>query len=455
MSSFFQSVNPYTGEKNNAFPLHSDTQLEQVISLAEEAYKSWNKTPIEKRKDCLLTLAELIKSNKDVLAEKAVLEMGKPISEAKAEVLKCVTACEFYAANAGQILTSEFFKEGERVVEVRKESMGIILGIFPWNFPYWQIVRSLIPIVVSGNAMLVKPAPCVPECSLLLQELINKSGFPEFLIQTIFADENQISKIIADDRIKGCTLTGSEKAGSVVASQAGRVIKPVVLELGGSDPFIVMEDADIELALNTAIIARFQNNGQSCIASKRFILHSNIADEFISKLKHLVAALKPGNPMNDGVNIGPLARLDLLQKLKKQVDESVMAGARIVYQHPFESAHGYFFPPTILTSIPENAPAFKEELFGPVLSVFTFQTLAEAIKLANATSFGLGASIWTSNKNIADEMVSEIECGTVYVNGLVKSNAKYPFGGAKHSGVGRELGVNGLLAFVNYKTIWH
>ena len=451
----FVSINPYTEKHIHQFHLIGDVTLEEALLKANDIQRIWKLQTFAQRGFYFIKLAALIKEHQKELSELAVLEMGKPIKEANAEVLKCTTACEYYASKSEHILsTTTSIADTGKTVEILYEPLGVVLGIFPWNFPYWQIIRSAVPIVMAGNTVLIKPAPNVPKCSLALQQLFHQAGFPEGVIQTIFADENQIAGLISDDRIKAVTLTGSEKAGSIVASQAAKHIKRSVLELGGSDPFIVLQDADLVSAADTAITARFQNNGQSCIASKRFILHTKIAEQFIALLKERMSQLILGDPLDTSVNIGPMARKDLRDKLKNQVDESIKLGAQIIYHHPQEMSKGFFFPPTILTHIPKNAPAYSEELFGPVLSVFIVENATEAIHIANDTTFGLGACVWTANKELGHDIAKELICGTVFINGLVKSNAAYPFGGAKHSGFGRELGEWGIQEFCNVKTIW-
>jgi len=453
MSSFV-SVNPFTEKQLATFPILSNKQIESVLEKADAAQKKWKIVGVNDRARLFLKLAEIIKQNAEQLAALATVEMGKPFAEGKAEVLKCARGCEYYAGHAAHILQTQISKiENEKEVQIVFEPMGIVLGIFPWNFPYWQIIRSATPVVIAGNAMLVKPSPNTPQCALAMQRIIDEAGFPEGVIQTIFVDENQIENIISDKRIKACTLTGSEKAGSIVASTAAKHIKKAVLELGGSDPFLVLDDANIDKAVDGAIIGRFQNNGQSCIAAKRFILHQKVANEFIEKLTKKVSVLKVGDPIKTEVNIGPLARKDLLEKLKKQVDDSLKSGAKIIFQQKEIPATGFFYPPTILSEIPENSPAYSEELFGPVLSVFIANDENEMINIANDTSFGLGSSVWTTNIEHGKKLASEIESGNVFINAVVKSDPRFPFGGVKHSGFGRELGEYGLKEFCNIKTI--
>lgn len=451
----YASINPYTEEELSCYDLISDDELEQKLSQAATSQKSWKQLAIIERVKIIAKLGELLKSNHEKLALLASVEMGKPIAEARLEVLKCARACEYYAINAENFLQPiESISDIGKKVVMQYEALGVVLGVFPWNFPYWQIIRSAVPITLAGNSILVKPAPNVPQCSLALQQLIDDAGFPKGVIEIIFADEKQVATLLADDRIHAATLTGSEKAGSSVASQAAKHIKKSVLELGGSDPFIVMADADLEYTLDKAIVARFQNNGQSCIAAKRFIVDKKIIETFLASLKIRMNKLECGNPIEDNTTVGPLARIDLLQKLTNQVNDSVKSGAKIYYQQTKMPFKGYFYPPTLLVDIPKDCVAYREELFGPVVSVYSYQSIEEAITIANDTEFGLGASIWSTDVNAASLVASKIECGQVFINDIVKSQLGYPFGGTKKSGFGRELGENGMYEFCNLKTIW-
>ncbi|MCZ2141435.1 MAG: NAD-dependent succinate-semialdehyde dehydrogenase [Bacteroidia bacterium] len=451
----YASINPYTEEELSCYDLISDDELEQKLSQAATSQKSWKQLAIIERVKIIAKLGELLKSNHEKLALLASVEMGKPIAEARLEVLKCARACEYYAINAENFLQPiESISDIGKKVVMQYEALGVVLGVFPWNFPYWQIIRSAVPITLAGNSILVKPAPNVPQCSLTLQQLIDDAGFPKGVIEIIFADEKQVATLLADDRIHAATLTGSEKAGSSVASQAAKHIKKSVLELGGSDPFIVMADADFEYTLDKAIVARFQNNGQSCIAAKRFIVDKKIIETFLAGLKIRMNKLECGNPIEDNTTVGPLARIDLLQKLTNQVNDSVKSGAKIYYQQTKMPFKGYFYPPTLLVDIPKDCVAYREELFGPVVSVYSYQSIEEAITIANDTEFGLGASIWSTDVNAASLVASKIECGQVFINDIVKSQLGYPFGGTKKSGFGRELGENGMYEFCNLKTIW-
>jgi succinate-semialdehyde dehydrogenase/glutarate-semialdehyde dehydrogenase len=451
----FISVNPYTSEALATFPLADEKHVRHVLSAAHHAQQQWKKVPFKTKASHLLHLARLIHDNHERLGLLATLEMGKTLAEAKLEVLKCMTACEYYAAHTEQMLAPQISQHTDgRNVTLVYEPMGVVLGIFPWNFPYWQIIRSAIPVITGGNTMIVKPAPNTPQCALAMQQLLEEAGLGNGIVQTLFVNEQQIAEIIADKRIKACTLTGSEKAGSAVASQAAKHIKKSVLELGGSDPFIVLADADLDLVMVNAVSARFQNNGQSCIASKRYIVHADVAEEFTKRLVESISKLKMGDPQKEGTDIGPLARIDLKEKLAQQVTDSVKAGAEILYQAPFEPGTNCFYPPTILHVIPQSSIAYSEELFGPVLSLYVVNSDTEAITLANDTEFGLGASIWTQNIEKAAALALQIECGQVFVNAVTRSNTAYPFGGIKKSGFGREMGEQGLKEFCSVKTVW-
>lgn len=451
----FTSVNPYTLETLATFPMADHAMTEILLDAAYNAQKEWKKVPFAERAKRMLHLGKLITENHENLALIATQEMGKTLAEARLEVLKCVTACEYYAAHAEQFLAPQTTKHTDgRNVTLVYEPLGVVLGVFPWNFPYWQIIRSAVPVVMGGNTMLVKPAPNTPQCAIALQQLFDEAGLGNGIIHTIFINEEQIANVIADPRIQACTLTGSEKAGSAVASQAARHIKKSVLELGGSDPFIVLADADLELVLDNAVSARFQNNGQSCIASKRYIVHKDVAAAFTSQLINLVAKLKMGDPAVAGTDIGPVARMDLKEKLESQVNESVKAGAQVLFQAKNVPEKGCFYPPTILDVIPKSSSAYREELFGPVLSLYTVNSDDEAIALANDTEFGLGASLWTKDLEKAASLALQIESGQVFVNAVTRSNTAFPFGGIKKSGFGREMGEQGIKEFCALKTVW-
>ncbi len=450
----YTSINPFSGQPVAQYPIQTDAQLENVLQKAHHMQVVWRRLSFMERGERLLRLATLIENKHEALAHLAVLEMGKPLAEAKLEVLKCITACTYYAQQAEAILEpqEQLHPDGRKVL-LTYQPLGTVLGVFPWNFPYWQIIRSAMPVIMSGNTMLVKPAPNTPQCALALQELFEEAGLKE-VIQTVFVSEEQVAAIIADSRIQACTLTGSEKAGSAVASQAAKHIKKSVLELGGSDPFIVLADADLDLVMKHAVSARFQNNGQSCIASKRYIIHESLMDVFLKRFTEAIDHLVLGDPMDGMTHIGPLARLDLKTKLERQVQQSLVAGAVLHYQHNYPHQGTCFYPPTVLTNIPDVCPARQEEMFGPVVSVFAFQTMEEAINIANQTVFGLGATIWTTEVERAKSLANSIQSGQVFINSVTRSHTAFPFGGVKKSGFGRELGPQGLLEFCSLQTIW-
>jgi succinate-semialdehyde dehydrogenase/glutarate-semialdehyde dehydrogenase len=454
-TAMFKSINPYTQQILASFPLATEAQVEQTLVLSSSAQKKWKAVPVADRAAKILVLAKKIEQNHVELARLATLEMGKTFAEAKLEVLKCITACEYYAANTADILKPlETIHTDGRKVMTKHEPLGTVLGIFPWNFPYWQIIRSAIPVIMGGNTIIVKPAPNTPQCALALQNLINEAGLGDGIVQTLFVDNAQIAAIIEDNRINACTLTGSEMAGSAVAGQAAKHIKKSVLELGGSDPFIVLADADLDLVMKNAVSARFQNNGQSCIASKRYIVDAKIADDLLQRLTVEIAKLNIGDPMEESTNIGPLARIDLKDKLTHQVKRSVEQGAKVLYEATLEHEGTCFYPPTVLGNIAKNSVAYNEELFGPVLSFFVVNSTEEAIALANDTEFGLGSTIWSKNIRQTEELANELQFGQVFINAVTRSHTAFPFGGVKKSGYGREMGTNGLLEFCAVKTIW-
>lgn len=451
----FESHNPYTETVLSSYEFEDAASLINKIDNAQKAFESWKKSNFVERAALFLQLKALLEQHAERLGKLAAEEMGKLAIHASAEVLKSASLCSYYAANAQQILATTIEKADELIdVHISHEPLGIILGVFPWNFPYWQTLRSALPTVMSGNVMLVKPAPNVPRCSLALQELIDEAGFPKGVIQTVFASNEQVGELLKNTNIKAVSLTGSERAGSMVAALAASQIKPSVLELGGSDPLIILNDAPLDEIIDQVVFSRFQNNGQSCVAAKRFLVQTELKEKFELLLIQKVSALKLGNPLEKGVDIGPLARKDLKELLAMQVEKSIAAGANILYQQNQIPAKGWFFPPTILINVPKATVAYEEELFGPVVSIFYFEKDEEAISIANDTRFGLGASIYSKNQKRAVAMAAAIESGMVYINTIVKSDVRYPFGGIKSSGYGRELGPQGLKAFTQTKTIW-
>ncbi|PSP14288.1 MAG: NADP-dependent succinic semialdehyde dehydrogenase [Cyanobacteria bacterium SW_11_48_12] len=397
-------------------------------------------------------------TEEEVEAKLALLittEMGKPIKSAIAEIEKCAWVCRYYAEQAGEFLADVPASTSARQSFVRYQPLGAILAVMPWNYPFWQVFRFVAPNLMAGNVGLLKHASNVPECALAIEEILRQAGFPEGTFQSLLIGSEQIETILADDRVQGATFTGSEPAGSSLAAAAGKHIKKTVLELGGSDPFIVLESADLEAAASTAVTARMLNSGQSCIAAKRFIVAEAIADEFQQRLVEKFQALKLGDPSQEDTEIGPLATPQILQDLERQVQATVEGGAKVLIGGKSNSdSAGNFYPPTILTDIPSGTPSDNEELFGPVALLYRVENIEEAIALANATPYGLGASAWTNQAPERDRLIKELEAGAVFINSLVKSDPRLPFGGIKHSGYGRELGYPGIHEFVNVKTVW-
>jgi succinate-semialdehyde dehydrogenase/glutarate-semialdehyde dehydrogenase len=397
--------------------------------------------------------AELLERDKHQLAKTMTLEMGKPIRAAIQEAEKCAVSCRFYAENAARFLADEETVAGGGRSYVRFQPLGAVLAIMPWNFPFWQVFRFAGPALMAGNVALLKHASNVPQCALEIESIFQRAGFPAGVFQALLIRSEQVKGVIEDPRISAVTLTGSVGAGSSVAGVAGRQIKRTVLELGGSDPFIVMPSANLDQAVATAVQARIINNGQSCIAAKRFIVHRKIAGEFEGQFASRMSELKVGDPMNEEIDIGPLATAEVLESLEKQVHETVRMGGRMLLGGKRLTRRGNFFAPTVLTDIPPGSPAYQEELFGPVASLFTADGIEEAIRIANDTSFGLGSCIWTNDEQERTTFIENIEAGLAFVNGMVASDPRLPFGGIRQSGYGRELGAYGIREFINIKTI--
>jgi len=381
------------------------------------------------------------------------LEMGKPIAAARAEAAKCALACRYYAEHGERLLADEPVDAGPGRAFIRYQPIGAVLAVMPWNFPFWQVFRFAAPALMAGNVGLLKHASNVPQCALAIEEIIRRAGFPADVFQALLIGASAVEGILNDPRVRAATLTGSEPAGIAVAAQAGRQLKKTVLELGGSDPFVVMPSADLDRAVKTAVQARVINNGQSCIAAKRFIVDGRIADEFERRFVAAMAALRVGDPMDEASDIGPLATPAILEDLESQVSRSVAMGARLLVGGHRIRRPGNFYAPTVLAGVPENAPAYREELFGPVAAIFRSRDIGDAIRLANDTAFGLGASAWTSDPAEQQRFIDEIESGMVFVNAMVASDPRLPFGGVKRSGYGRELAAHGLREFVNVKTV--
>src|SRR5438132_10721391 len=432
----FQSVNPATGEVLETFAATAPQALEQVLAGAEAAWRDWRHRALGERAALLSAVARLLRERKDRYARTMALEMGKPLHQGEAEAEKCAWACEYYAEHGPTFLAREQRRTEASRSYVRFDPLGPVLAIMPWNFPFWQVFRFAAPALVAGNVAILKHAPNVPRCALDLAALFRDAGFPEAVFQSILVEPDAAGRVIADARIRGVTLTGSPRAGASVAEQAGRHLKKTVLELGGSDPFIVLEDADLEAAARTAAEARLLNSGQSCIAAKRFIVVDRVADRFLERFATEFQARRVGDPLAPGTDVGPQARLDLRSTLHRQVEESLGRGARLLLGGRIPEGPGAFYPPTILTAVSEGMPAFDEETFGPVAAVIRARDEGDALRLANASSYGLGASVWSRDTARAERLAGELEVGSVFVNSLVKSDPRLPFGGVKRSGYG-------------------
>jgi len=450
------SQNPYSNKIEFQGTYDSTASIQQVLDRSKQAYTNWKNLSINSRKQHLFKLTETMTEQKSRLAEQITAEMGKPINESIAEIEKCITSTRWYIENIDRLITDTSFLIDEPSTRafVRFEPIGSILGIMPWNFPYWQVFRYAIPTLLMGNTVILKHAPNVQGCAKALEQLFQSANLPEHIFLSVFPSNEDIEILIASPVIKAVTFTGSEKTGGIVASMAGKYLKKCVMELGGSDPFIVLPDADLNNTIKEAIKGRLQNNGQSCIAAKRFIIHAACYDIFLDGLKAAIGKLKLGDPMLNTTDVGPMARKDLKEQLVKQVAQSISSGASCTYKHPFNDVDSNFFAPLILENIPPDAPARREELFGPVFACIKAENDADAISIANETSFGLGASIWTNDIKRGQQLASKIESGSVFINGITRSDARIPFGGIKNSGFGRELSVFGLHEFVNIKTYW-
>jgi len=448
------SINPATGGILKRFEPISEEEIDEKLARAAETFQTYRRTSFSDRSKWMLRAAEILESEKAEFGKLMTTEMGKPLKAAKEEAAKCAWACRFYAENAEKFLADEVVQTNASRSYVHYQPLGAILAVMPWNFPFWQVFRFAAPALMAGNVALLKHASNVPQCALAIEEIIQRSGFPPSVFQTLLIGSEQVRRVLEDSRIKAATLTGSEPAGSDVASIAGKHIKKTVLELGGSDPFIVMPTADVVEAAKTAVKARCINNGQSCIAAKRFIVHEKIADEFEQRFVQGMDALKVGDPMDEETDIGPLATPALLEQLHQQVQKSVSAGARVLTGGKKLHRPGNYYAPTILTSIPKNARAYREEIFGPVALLFRVQSVDEAMSLANDTTFGLASAAWTDDEDEKRQLIDGIEAGAVFINGMVISDPRLPFGGVKHSGYGRELSVHGIREFVNIKTVW-
>ncbi len=449
-----QSINPTTGEVLETFEVHSQEQIEEAIDQAHRAFLHWRTTSFALRAEHLQRVARYLREHKTELGRLSVLEMGKSLAEAEAELEKCAWACDYYAEHAQHILADEHIATNATDSYVAFRPLGVVLALMPWNYPFWQVFRFAAPALMAGNAAVLKHASNVSRCALEIEHIFQACGLPEGIFRTVLVPGSETGRLIADRRIAAVTLTGSEGAGIAVASTSGSVLKKNVLELGGSDAFIVLADADIDQAAQVAATARFQNNGQSCIAAKRFIVVEAVADEFENKFAAAVSKLRVGDPMEYTTQIGPVARGDLRDELDRQVQASVKMGARIVLGWKPLEGKGFFYPPTIVSDVTTDMPVFREETFGPAAAIIRARDTEHAIELANDSEFGLGGNLWTRDVAHGQELARRIESGAVFINGMTASDPRLPFGGVKRSGYGRELSSFGIREFVNIQTVW-
>jgi succinate-semialdehyde dehydrogenase / glutarate-semialdehyde dehydrogenase len=447
----FETKNPFSLKKISDYQYIKTDTTKKYVTKSAAAQVVWKTKNVDQRLNFIKNLANTLTINRQLLAETAVNEMGKPITQALAEVDKCKILCEFYLQNSEKFLSPKKITSDGTESYVLYEPLGVILGIMPWNFPYWQVFRFAIPTIIAGNTVMVKHASNVAGCAQLIEKLFTEAGFPDHIYTNIYVEGNSVKDIIAQPEIQAISLTGSEKAGASAATAAAADIKKAVLELGGSNALIVLADADIEKTVKEAVTARFQNTGQSCIAAKRFLVHHSVYDTFMEKFTTAVAALKSGDPMDKDTYIGPLARVDLAEEVEKQVNESVAMGAKIVLGGKRNNA---FYEPTIVTNVTPGMPVFSQEVFGPAVPVVAFNTFEEAVELSNGTEFGLGVSVFTEDIAAIKEKLHLFEEGAVFINALVKSDPALPFGGVKRSGFGRELAEDGIKEFVNVKTVY-
>jgi succinate-semialdehyde dehydrogenase/glutarate-semialdehyde dehydrogenase len=448
------SINPSTGETLKTFDALSAQQIEEKLQLAADTFRTYRRTTFAERTPMMLRAAEILETRKHEFAKVMTLEMGKPIKAAVSEAEKCAWVCRYYAETASQHLADEVVETNARKSYVRFQPLGPVLAVMPWNFPFWQVFRFAAPALMAGNVGLLKHASNVPQCALAIEEIFRDAGFLAGAFQTLLIGSDAVEGILNDARVVAATLTGSEPAGRSVASIAGKQIKKTVLELGGSDPFIVMPSAKLDEAVTTAVKARTINNGQSCIAAKRFIVAAEIYDEFERHFVDEIRALRIGDPLEESTDIGPLATPQIVNDLDEQVKQAVASGARVLTGGKKLDRPGNFYEPTVLVGLDPHAPVSCEEIFGPVATLFRVANIDEAIEIANVTTFGLGSAAWTNDANEQAQFIDELEAGSVFINGMVASDPRLPFGGVKHSGYGRELAEFGIREFVNIKTVW-
>ena len=448
------SINPTTGETLKTFSALSAAQIEEKLQIAADTFSAYRHTPLAERSRLMQRAAKILESEKQEFGKLMTTEMGKPIKAAIAEAEKCAWVCRYYSENAEPQLADHVVETNAKKSYVRFQPLGTVLAVMPWNFPFWQVFRFAAPALMAGNVGLLKHASNVPQCAFAIEEIFTRAGFPKGAFQTLLIGSDAVEGILKDQRVKAATLTGSEPAGRSVAAIAGSQIKKTVLELGGSDPFIVMPSANLEEAVSTAVKARTINNGQSCIAAKRFIVADEIYEEFEQKFVDQMRALKIGDPLEESTEIGPLATPQIVNDLEGQVQRAVTAGARVLAGGKKMNRPGNFFEPTVLANVDVAAPVSCEEIFGPVAMLFRVRSIDEAIRIANATPFGLGSSAWTNDHEEQSQFIEELDAGSVFINGMVASDPRLPFGGVKHSGYGRELADFGIREFVNIKTVW-
>ncbi|MEX2532256.1 MAG: NAD-dependent succinate-semialdehyde dehydrogenase [Gemmatimonadota bacterium] len=451
------SINPATGRILQSYPELEPAEVDEALTAIQDAHRSWRRTGFPERAEAMRRAAGVLREGAEDYAALMTREMGKPIGEARGEVEKCAWVCEYYAEHAEAHLAPEDIPTpgtGARTY-VAYEPIGIILAIMPWNFPFWQVFRFAAPNLMAGNGAILKHAPNVPGCALAIEEVFRKAGFPDDLFRSLLVDLDQTSRLIEHRLVRAVTLTGSVAAGKAVAAQAGSHIKKTVLELGGSDPYILLEDADLDAAVETCVASRLLNSGQSCIAAKRFLVVAPLREEFERRMVERMGRAVVGDPLREDTNIGPQAREDLRDGLHEQVQRSVEGGARLLLGGQVPAGEGFFYPPTILTDVTPGLPAYHEELFGPVASIIEVADEAEAIRVANDTAFGLGAAVFTADRERGERIARyELDAGACFVNGMVRSDPRLPFGGVRESGYGRELARHGILEFVNAKTVW-
>jgi succinate-semialdehyde dehydrogenase / glutarate-semialdehyde dehydrogenase len=454
MAMSIQSINPATGKPLETFQETTPQELDRILRTAHSAFHEWRAVPFAVRAQSMQKAATLLRARKAEYARTMALEMGKPIVQGEAEVEKCAWVCDYYAEHAEAFLTRTPRETDASTSYIRFDPLGPVLAVMPWNFPFWQVFRFAAPALMAGNTAILKHASNVPRCALSIEQLFRDAGVPQGVFASVLVGSAAVAGLIADPRIVAATLTGSDRAGSQVAERAGHEIKKTVLELGGSDPFIVLADADVAAAARTAADARLVNSGQSCIAAKRFIVVEPVADQFLPRFIDELRSRKMGDPLAPETEVGPQARVDLRDALHRQVQESIKRGAQRLLGGEMPGGEGAFYPPTVLAGVDKGMPVFDEETFGPVAAVIRAKDETDAIRVANDTSFGLGASLWTRDRARAERVAGEIEAGMVFVNGLVKSDPRLPFGGVKRSGYGREMSEFGIREFVNIKSVW-